>query len=174
MAWAIYWVSFTATIGASIFAIAKGDVPARWGGLLRLSILMLEFLIQATLHSHLQNNNIWMAVDDLADTAFVSFGFLYLALRYASPWLAGAMVIQGTAFYADRVFLDVNPGEHLSYALEENLIAIGVAVCLFVATVSAIRQRQRKRLADVERRQKDEARAARIEALLSDRYSAVA
>ena len=83
MAWAIYWVSFTATIGASIFAIAKGDVPARWGGLLRLSILMLEFLIQATLHSHLQNNNIWMAVDDLADTAFVSFGFLYLALRYA-------------------------------------------------------------------------------------------
>jgi hypothetical protein len=45
---------------------------------------------------------------------------------------------------------------------------------LFFATLSAIRQRRKRRLADVERRQKDEARAARIEALLSNRYGVAA
>jgi len=174
MAWAIYWTSFIATIGASVFAIAKGDPSARWGGTLRLSMLAFEFCVQSALANLLPHNNVWMAVDDIADTAIVSFGFLYIALRYASPWLAAAMVIQGTAFYVDRMFLDVNPGNHQLFVLEENLIAIGVAACLFVATVSAIRQRQKRRRADAERKQKDEARAARIEALLSDRYSAAA
>ena len=174
MAWAIYLANLALTVGVCLFALIKGDAPARWGGGLRLSVQILEVCVQSALHSHIQNDNVWMAVDDLADTAIVSFGFLYIALRYASPWLAGAMVIQGTAFYIDRVFLDVNPGDHLSYALEENLVAIGVAICLFVATVSAIRQRQKKRVADQERRLKEEARTARIEALLSDRYKAAA
>jgi len=60
------------------------------------------------------------------------------------------------------------------YALQENLIAIGVAVCLFTATLSAIRNRQKRRLADAERQRKDEARTARIEAMLSNRYSVAA
>ncbi len=174
MAWAIYWAMFLATVGASLFAIIKGDAPARLGGTLRLSMLLFEFCVQSALANFLPHNNVWMAVDDLADTAIVSFGFLYIALRYASPWLAAAMVIQGTAFYVDRLFLDVNPGDHQIFVLEENLITLGVAVCIFVATLSAIRQRQKRRLADQERRLKEEARVARIEALLSGRYSAAA
>jgi hypothetical protein len=174
MAWAIYWANLAVTVGVCLFAVIKGDAPARFGGQLRLFVQILEFCAQWALHKYLRHSNVWWAVDDLVNTAIVSFGFLYIALRYASPWLATAMVIQGMAFYTDRVFLDVNPDSHHSYALQENMIAIGVAVCLFVATVSAIRQRQKKRLADAERRQKDEARAARIEALLSNRYSAAA
>jgi hypothetical protein len=174
MAWAIYWTMFLATIGASGFAIVKGDASARWAGVLRLSTMVLEFCVQSALVNFLPHNNVWIAVDDLADTAIVSFGFLYIATRYASPWLAAAMVIQGTGFYVDRVFLDVNPGDHQAFVLQENLITIGVAACLFFATLSAIRQRRKRRLADVERRQKDEARAARIEALLSNRYGVAA
>jgi len=174
MVWAVYWANLALTVGVCIFAIAKGDTPTRWGGGIRLSVQVLEFLAQWALQTFLPHQNIWVAVDDLANTAIVSFGFLYLALRYASPWLAGAMVIQGTAFYTSRMFLDVNPGDHMIYALQENLIAIGVAVCLFTATLSAIRNRQKRRLADAERQRKDEARTVRIEAMLCNRYSVAA
>jgi len=174
MAWAIYWANLAATGGVCVFAILKGDAAARWGGWLRLFAQILEICAQWALHKYLRHSNVWLAVDDLVNTAIVSFGFLYIALRYASPWLAAAMVIQGMAFYTDRVFLDVNPGSHHFYALGENMIAIGVASCLFVATLSAIQHRRHRRLAAVERRRKDEARAARIEALLSNRYSAPA
>jgi len=174
MIWAIYWANLALTVGVCIFAIVKGDTPTRWGGGIRLSVQVLEFGVQWALQTFLPHQNIWVAVDDLANTAIVSFGFLYLAVRYASPWLAGAMVIQGTAFYANRVFMDVNPGDHMIYALQENLIAIGVASCLFVATVSAIRQRQARRQADAQRRLKEQERAARIDALLANRYAAAA
>jgi hypothetical protein len=134
----------------------------------------LEFAAQWALQTFLPHQNMFVAIDDLANTAIVSLGFLYLALRYASPWLAGAMVIQGTAFYTARMFLDVNPGDHMMYALQENLIAIGVASCLFIATISAIQRRQKLRLVRAERLLKEQEQAARIEAMLAGRYGATA
>ena len=174
MAWAIYWTMFITAVGSGVFAILKGDSSARWGGALRLCTMLLEFTVQSALAKSLPHSNVWMAVDDLADTAILSFGFLYIALRYASPWLAMAMVIQGSEFYLDRVFLDMNPGNHQAFVLEENLITLSVSACLFVATLSAIYKRRKSRLAEVERASKDQARAARIEALLSERFSAAA
>jgi hypothetical protein len=174
MAWFVYWIVMGASTGAALFALWKGDKPARYGALLRISITTLGIPIQYALFKLTAYAMLGVAIYDLAATAIVSFGFLYLALRYASPWLAAAMVIQGFEFYTDRIFLDTSPHADKSYAIQENLIVTGVAVVLFLATLSAIRQRAKTRAEANERAKKIEQRNARIEAMLTGRYSEAA
>ncbi len=171
MAWLVYFIVLGASTGASLFALWKGDKPARYGGLLRISVTTLGVPIQYALVVLKLHTVVGVAIYDLTTTAIVSFGFLYLALRYGSPWLAAAMVIQGFEFYTDRIFLDVNPHQDFGYAVQENLIVTGVAVVLFLATLSAIRQRAAARNAAGERAKKTEQRTARIEAMLAGRYN---
>jgi hypothetical protein len=172
-----------ASTGAAVFALWKGDKPARYGALLRISITTLGIPIQYALILFHLHTIVGVAVYDLTTTAIVSFGFLYLALRYASPWLAAAMTIQGFEFYTDRIFLDASPRQdfafnalrdHPEYAMQENLIVTGVALVLILATLSAIRQRGKARLAAAERAKKAEQRNARIEAMLAGRYAEAA
>jgi len=183
MAWVIYFLVVGTSTGAAVFALWKGDKAARYGALLRISVTTLGIPIQYALILFHLHTIVGVAVYDLTTTAIVSFGFLYLALRYASPWLAAAMVIQGFEFYTDRIFLDASARQdfafnalrdHPEYAMQENLIVTGVAVVLFLATLSAIRQRRKAREIDAERATKAEQRAARIEAMLAGRYSEAA
>ena len=174
MAWIVYWFVIGVSTCAALFALWKGDKPARYGALLRMLVTTLGAPVQFALHASKLDSVFVVAVYDLTVTGVVSFGFLYLALRYASPWLAAAMMIQGFEFYTDRVFLDTNPYEKVSYAMQENLIVVGVAAVLFLATLSAIRQRAKVRAEAAERAKKVEQRDARIEAMLSGRYTAAA
>jgi hypothetical protein len=174
MAWIVYFLVMGATTGAALFALWKGDKAARYGALLRISVTTLGIPIQYVLFKLTAYTMLELAIYDLTATAIVSFGFLYLALRYASPWLAAAMVIQGCEFYTDRVFLDTHPLLNKSYAIQQNLIVTGVAVVLFLATLSAIRLRQKARDAAAERAKKAEQRTARIEAMLAGSYAEAA
>jgi hypothetical protein len=174
MAWIVYWIVLGASTASYLFALWKGDKSARYGALLRLSVTTLGIPIQYAVFLFTHHTMFDVAIYDLTTTAIVSFGFLYLALRYASPWLAAAMVIQGFGFYTDRVFLDINPYEKFSYAVQENLILAGVAIVLFMATLSAIRQRRKLREVAAERAKKIEQRNARIEAMLAGAYTEAA
>ena len=174
MTWFVYWMVMGVSTGAAVFAWWNGDKPARYGALLRISVTTLGIPIQYAIFLFTRHTMFDVGIYDLATTAIVSFGFLYLALRYASPWLAAAMTIQGFEFYTDRVFLDTNPYEKFSYAVQENLIVTGVAVVLFLATLSAIRQRAKARAQADERAKKIEQRNARIEAMLAGRYTEAA
>jgi hypothetical protein len=182
MAWVVYFLVIGASTGAAGFALWKGDKAARYGALLRISVTGLGIPIQYALILFHLHTIVGIAVYDLTTTAVVSFGFLYLALRYASPWLAAAMVIQGFEFYTDRIFLDTSPRQNFAfnalrdpaYAMQQNLIVTGVAVVLFLATVSAIRQRAKTRSQAAERARKIEQRDARIEAMLAGRHTAAA
>ena len=174
MAWLVYFLVIGTSTGAAVFALWKGDKAARYGALLRISVTTLGIPIQYALFKLTDYAMLGVAIYDLAATAVVAFGFLYLTLRYASPWLAAAMVIQGFEFYTDRIFLDATPHADKSYAIQENLIVTGVAVVLFMSTLSAIRQRRKAREATAERAQKAEQRNARIEAMLAGRYSQAA
>jgi len=169
----VYWICLTICLGASVFALVKGGSPERYGALLRVAVAIggipLIDLLQAFHLSH----NTASGLTDLITTAIMSFGFLYIALRYASNWLALAMVVQGLEFYIDRIFLDSDV-KLSSYALQENLITAGVSLVLFFATISSIRGRQKKRRESQVRAEKEAARRARIEALLVDRLGSFA
>ncbi len=174
MTWIVYWIVLGASTASSLFALWKGDKAARYGALLRISVTTLGIPIQYAIFLFTHHTMFDVAIYDLTTTAIVSFGFLYLALRYASPWLAAAMVIQGCEFYTDRVFLDTNPYEKFIYAIQQNLIVTGVAGVLFLATLSAIRQRAKARAETAERAKKIQQRDARIEAMLAGRQTAAA
>jgi hypothetical protein len=169
----VYWISLTICLGCSLFALVKGDRPERYGALLRLGVAALGIPLIRLLREAGVPHSLSSGLTDLITTAMMSFGFLYIALRYASNWLALAMVIQGLEFYIDRVFLDSDVNL-ASYALQENLITAGVSLVLFFASLSSMDRRHKKRQAEALRSQKAAARAARVEALLSGGAGAAA
>ena len=169
----IYWISLSICLGASLFALLKGDTPERMGALLRIGVAFLGVPLVAALRAaHLPHNQV-SALADLTETAAMSFGLLFIAIRYASNWLALAMVIQGLEFYIDRVLMDADVNVS-SFAFQEDVITAGVSLVLAFATLASMRRRHHQRLADAARRQKDEARMARIEALISGPDAATA
>ena len=167
MVWLAYWVVLGASYGASIFALVKGDRAVRYGALLRVGVLSSGLGIQFILGKLPIPMSVWLPIYELCATTIMASGFLFLAIRYGSPWLAAAMVIQGFDFYADRVFLDSDVQDRLAYGIQENLITTGVALALFLGSLSAIRLRKRRRDEEALRQQKAEARQARIASLLS-------
>jgi len=169
----VYWICLTICLGSSVFALVKGDTPVRYGALLRVVVAIVGIpLIDVLRVFHLSHNTA-SGLTDLITTAIMSFGFLYIALRYASNWLALAMVVQGLEFYIDRIFLDSDV-KLSAYALQENLITAGVSLVLFFAALSSIADRQKKRRDDLARAEKHAARQARIEALMADRLGMAA
>jgi hypothetical protein len=174
MVWITYFIVLFTSVGGSLFALFKGDRPVRYGATLRLSMMALGLPLQYVLYKLPIPVNSWLAVYDLASTAIISFGFLFLALRYGSNWLAGAMVIQGFEFYTARIFLDSDAPNIALYKAQENIITTSVALVMIFATVAAIRGRQKQRQAAAIRDQKQQARMARIEALLNNQDTAAA
>ena len=166
MVWVAFLTFMIASVGSSVFALWKGDAPERYGGCLRLGVIVFAALSQFALVKSKLSIGQWLPVFDLTSTAILAFGFLYLALKFGSNWLAAAMIIQGCEFYTDRVFLDSGFQRSTSYQIQENLIATGVALCLLLATISSIRRRLRLKLAEALRTQKEADRMARIEALM--------
>ena len=78
---------------------------------------------------------------ELLSTFAVSSGFLYLAVRYASLWLAAAMVVQGTELYFARAFIDSSPRNFNLYATEVNIITASVLGILGGAAIVSWRAR---------------------------------
>src|SRR5579864_5006888 len=67
-------------------------------------------------------NTASMADIDLVSTLLMSCFFLYLAIRYASLWLAAAMIIQASELYFARLYIDSGFSNFTIYAIELNLI----------------------------------------------------
>jgi hypothetical protein len=174
MVWLAYWVVMGTIFGSSLFALWKGDQPLRYAAILRFTVLLPGLGVQYALGKSHIPMSVWLPIFELSATAILASGFLFLAVRYGSPWLAGAMMIQGCDFYYDRVFLDADIQNRASYGILENLITTGVALTLALGTIAAIHQRQRLRKDQAARAQKAAERQARIDALLAGRLGELA
>ncbi len=132
-------------------AIFKGDKPERCGAIILLIPTLLEDLV-LPVASHLgyRLHNV-MPYVELVSTFAVSCGFLYLAVRYASLWLAAAMIVQGTELYFARAFIDSSPANFNLYGTEVNIISAGVLGILGGAAVVSWRARIRKSRSDAKR-----------------------
>ena len=163
----IYWLTLCLYFGGCGFAIAKGDKAARYSAILSLVAGLVETVaVPVVLKLNIPPDQSTSIVD-MSTSAISSFGLLYIAMRYASNWVALAMIIQGFEFYVNRVFLDNDSLDRASYLLQVNLISMGMGASLIGATVSAMRRRHKKRQDDIVRAQKEQARHDRIAALLA-------
>jgi len=136
-------------------AIFKGDKPERYGAIILLIPVLLEdAVLPVSTHLGYHLHNV-MPYVELVSTFMVSSGFLYIAVRYASLWLAAAMVVQGTELYFTRAFIDSGvdsgPANFNLYGSEVNSITIIVLSILGGAAIASWRARSQKRSAEAKR-----------------------
>ena len=115
----------------------KGGPAERYGGLIVFVGAVGALLLQIFLPSDARS------IPLLLGEGLIGLGFLLLALRYASPWLGGAMILQAIQFSLHAYYLVGSIQHDRTYAIVNNLDSLGVLICILVGTVFAWRQRAR-------------------------------
>jgi hypothetical protein len=130
-------------IGVALFAWWKGDWPERWGGMLNLAAGAAAFLVRILVANGPPQDVPLLAVD-----AGLAFGFLALALIFASLWLGAAMLLQAAQFSLHAFYI-VTAREHdLTYYLINNTVTVGILLAIFVGALASWRRRIRYRSAE--------------------------
>jgi hypothetical protein len=169
----LYLVAIAATPIAGGVALVKGDKPERLGAAVFIGAILAEDGAQALSKALGHPLTSSLSSIDLASTLGLSCFFLYLAIRYASLWLAAAMIVQASELYFARLYIDAEAPNFDLYAIEIDLICILVLTTLAAAAIWSWRARwrkvheDRKRAETFSRRQEEQAR--RIESMFASR-----
>ena len=140
----LYLVFGGAFFGVCLFAWLKGRTPERYGA-------ALYFLsVSATLAFQLLTGQATPVVPELFFDAIVASGFLYLAVRYNSPWLGFAMIVKGLQLALHAIHLtdisDPVAGGLNLYAASLELISFVILGAIFCGTLASLRERRSTRL----------------------------
>ena len=119
------------------FAVVKGGPAERRAGLIFAAGTIGVEIIHFTTPRELQGGLL------LAMDGFVAGGFLLLALRYASVWLGGAMLLQAIQFSVHAYYFVSGAQRDNTYAAINNIDSAGVLLCMIVGSVLAWRKRAR-------------------------------
>lgn len=144
-------------------AIIKGGKPERIGAAVFVGVLVLTDVFEALAGPMASRAAIaiagpsgWadtasLANIDLVSTFLMSCFFLYLAIRYASLWLATAMIIEASELYFARLYINSGFSTFNTYAIELNLVSALVLAMLASAALWSWRSRVVKRRNDAKR-----------------------
>jgi hypothetical protein len=126
-------------IGVFVFALWKGDTAERVGGGLNLAAGMFAMFLHPLLSPDTQPTALL-----LVDGALAA-GFLFLALRYASLWLGGALLLQAVQFSLHAYYI-VSGARHdfdydFTFMLINNLDTTGINICIVAGTILSWRRR---------------------------------
>lgn len=130
----IVWLSI---LGAFLFSIWKGGTAERLAGSLVVAMAVVGFAVHRLLPEDLQAMGLLTA--DFA----LAVGFLILAVRYASLWLGGMMLLQAVQFSLHAWYLLAEKPHDLFYSIVNNLDTVGILLCLILGTAFAWRRRTR-------------------------------
>ena len=128
-------VSLALIFGVCVFAMAKGGPAERYAGIVvAVSTLGVEVI-------HLTAAHELQGVLLLAMDGFIGAAFLLIALRHASPWLGGALLLQAIQFSLHAYYFVTGIRRGNTYALINNLDSAGVLLCILVGSLIAWRRR---------------------------------
>lgn len=136
-------VALALVLGMGVFAAWKGGAAERIGAALVLANTILVPLAAAAVP-----RTVYPLVS-LAFDALTAIGLLLVALRYASYWLGGAMLLYGLQFSLHSFYVVTKRPNDLLHAWVNNVNFLAVCLCLAIGTAVAWRQRealQRRRL----------------------------
>lgn len=128
-------LGWTTTLAVALLAWLRGGLPERYGALLFVGAGLAVFVSHALLPTSAEGL-LLLAID-----ALMAIGFLALAIRYASLWIGAAMLLQAGQFSLHAWYL-VNALERdRFYAIANNLVTVGILVCILVGTLISWRHR---------------------------------
>ena len=131
---AITLTLYGAILGVAALAWFRGGPPERIGGLLNLIATAL------VLGAHLIIGPGALPTFLLVIDGLLAFGFLGLALRYASLWLGGTMLLQGVQFSLHAYYLVTDRRFDLMYAVVNNVVSWGLVTCILAGTLGVWRK----------------------------------
>ncbi|HYE45505.1 MAG TPA: hypothetical protein VEA44_06990, partial [Caulobacter sp.] len=138
----IVWVAILATV---VFSVWKGGVAERWAGCLVGGGAVYGFLVARFLGDE------WRTLAFLSGDFLLALGFLGLAVRYASLWLGGAMLLQAVQFMLHAWYMLGEREADLLHGVVNNADTMGILVCITFGTVTAWRRRNAARQAEAAR-----------------------
>ena len=130
-------IGWAATLAVAVFAWWKGGPAERTGALLIVGAAAAVWLTH-----NLFPRDIAASALLVIDAAMAA-GFLILAIRYASPWLGGAMLFQAAQFSLHAYYLVMEKPYDRLYSVINNVDTVGVLLCILVGTLIAWRARAR-------------------------------
>jgi hypothetical protein len=130
-------IGWGATLLVCALAWWRGDKAERYGSLIIVVAGLAVFLSHSSLPAPAASLSL-LIVD-----AGMAAGFLLLAIRYASLWLGSAMLLQAGQFSLHAFYLVGGLEHDRFYAVANNLITVGILVCILVGTGISWRRRSR-------------------------------
>lgn len=130
-------IGWIVTLAVLAFAWWKGGRPEQYGATLKVA----TSLIVLAVHHLLKQDSISLAL--LTADGLLAVGFLALAIRYSSLWTGAAMLLQAGQFSLHAWYLVSGLERDRLYAVTNNLITIGILLCILVGTLIAWRRRIR-------------------------------
>lgn len=131
---AAIWIAIVSLVA---FAWLKGSLPERMGSLAVLLGALAVLLTHRLFPEGAQ------AVVLLVIDAGLAVTFLMLAMRFVSPWLGAAMLLQAVQFSLHAYYLVVEKPHDYLYRSVNNINTIGVLVAVLVGTLLAWRRNAR-------------------------------
>ncbi|MBI1686562.1 hypothetical protein [Caulobacter hibisci] len=128
------WIAIVALVA---FAWAKGGRAERFGA---LAILLGALGVSAT---HVLLPRSAQPIILLIDDAALAVAFLMLAMRFVSPWLGVAMLLQAVQFSLHAYYLVVEKPHDYLYKSVNNINTVGVLLCVLFGTILAWRRSAR-------------------------------
>lgn len=128
----IVWLTI---LGTFVFAVWKGGQAERWAGSLVVIGAIYAFALHRMVGAELLPTLL------LVGEFFLALGFLALAVRFASLWLGGAMLMQAVQFMLHAWYLLTEKPSDNFYSLVNNVDTIGILLCIILGTVATWRRR---------------------------------
>lgn len=138
-----YWLLSGFILGACLFAFWKGDAGVRTGAAVILGMILVERISRATLglpHS-------WNLVVGMAGDTITAFGLLFIAARYATPWLGGVLLFYAAQFAIHAFYFVTHRPDDAFRFVTVNTCFMAVNICLVGGAIAAIRARGARRQA---------------------------
>jgi len=131
------FLGMAATALVCALAWMRGSSAERWGCIIVVVGSVVSLLIQLFLPRELRS------VVTLLCEGLYGLSFLILALRYTSPWLGGAMLLQAIQFSLHAYYIVGERRHDETYSLVNNLNSAGVLICILLGIATAWRRRTR-------------------------------
>jgi len=124
-------------LGACVLAWRLGGQAER-----QVAVLVLIMSLAITLIAMLPNREFQRLSYLLVDGLFGA-GLMVLALRHAATWLGIAVLLQAVQFALHAYYLVAAKAYDDLYALANNVVSLGVLLCLVAGALLAWRRRRR-------------------------------
>jgi hypothetical protein len=135
----IVWLAVLATF---LFAVLKGGIAERYAATLVVVGALYAFGVGRLLDNEMQT----LAL--LLGEFLLAMGFLVLAVRYASLWLGGAMLLQAVQFTLHAWYMLGERRPDMFIVIVNNADTVGILLCIVLGTITAWRRRDASRAAD--------------------------